>query len=350
MRLKGAFIVLLIFWVCGCFREEISEASIKKQFYSLQKEYFLKLDLRAPKSDLQTIPAFASRLSELAVRQKALLDTDKHLTKDDKEFAGLVLIYDAMFNVNVIIGLEARKLSLADFVNLGPNNASPNEQLEARAKFSVLELQHAAKLRPNDYRIAGWIAATKGEVERIHSGHISKSIEDGILQSIAKRPSFNLWTAILMLHNEPQFSKQPLVDAAMAFVQQESQGQSECMLHPDDCMSTWKAPYNLQASVTELGDVFLQQAEYDLARKRISKAMEMAEYAKGTYAVLSKPEHLELTQKWPDFDALALRMKRLTDVQNQKRAKEPLDKMSLYQRVYECSSCHGRLTLNLKKH
>lgn len=56
----------------------------------MQKDYFLKLDLRAPNQALQTIPKFSAALSTLADEQRAVLATHKNLTKDDKELAGLI--------------------------------------------------------------------------------------------------------------------------------------------------------------------------------------------------------------------------------------------------------------------
>jgi len=147
-----------------------------------------------------------------------------------------------------------------------------------------------------------------------------------------------------MLHNEPSASKQELLKAAKNFVDTANQGKGPCTLHPEDCISTWKAPYNFQAAVTELGDVFLQQAEYCLKRGDIEKAMTMAGFADGTYSQLFQPKHIEETKKWPDYDVLAMRKKRLAEIHNRRISKDSLRMMSQYQRTYECASCHGRVT------
>jgi hypothetical protein len=266
--------------------------------------YFLldSLDLRAPSQDLKRIPKFSAKLSTLADEQRSILVTNTYLTKDDKELAGLVFIYDAMFNSNIIIGVLDGKLSLSDFTKEKrfSKETTPHAELQARAKYTISELKFAANLRPNDHRIDSWIIGAKSLAEKIQTGHISKSTRAAIIKAIGARPSFNLWTAILVLHNEPPASKQELLESAKNFIDAANQGKDPCTLHPEDCIGTWKAPYNFQASVTELGDVFLQQAEYFLKKGDIEKAMTMAGLADGTYTQLYKQKHIEETKKWPD--------------------------------------------------
>jgi hypothetical protein len=329
-------LLALLFVVCA--NGNSAEETIKNQFATLQKAYFLKLDLRAPKKELQTIPAFAVKLRTLADKQRAELASNKNLTQRDKELAGLIFIYDAMLNMNIIIGINEGKLSLADF--------TPHETLLARAKYILAELKFAATLRPDDHRIDGWIVGATGIEEKLQTGHTSKATQAAILKTINARPSFNLWVAILMLHNEAPAAKQKLLQAAKNFVDAANHGKDPCTLHPQDCISTWKATYNFQGSLTELGDVFLQQAEYYLAKGDIEKSMELAGYADGTYAQLFKPQHIKQTKKWPDHDVLAIRKERLAKIHHRELAKESLIKMDQYQRVYECASCHGRVTDN----
>jgi hypothetical protein len=107
-------------------------------------------------------------------------------------------------------------------------------------------------------------------------------------------------------------------------------------------ISSWKAPFNFQASVTELGDVFLQQAEYYLSKGESEKAMTLAGYAQGTYKQLFKPTQIKQTEQWPDYSALTIRKKRLNDLQKQIIPKTNLLLIDDYQRVYVCTSCHGK--------
>ena len=343
--MKKIFIGLLALAITG-FANASPEDAIKNKFTLLQKNYFLKLDLRAPAQELSTIPTFAATFHALADEQRTLLATSKTLTTEDKELAGLVLIYDAMLNSNITIGILNGKLSLADFTKetkFAKLGATQHEELLARARYSISTLKLAATLRPNDRRIDSWVVGAKGGLENIEFGKLSKATQAAIIKSISVRPSFNLWTAILLLHNEPQSSKHALVKSAKNFVDAASEGKDACTLHPDDCNSTWKAPYNFQAAVTELGDVFLQQAEYELKKGNIKNAMMMAGYAAGTYKQLSKPEHLEISKLWPDYNVLAMRETRLRDIEKQKVPATSMHTINDYQQPYECASCHGRV-------
>jgi hypothetical protein len=343
-KYKKIFIVSLVLLLVGFTNEIPHENSIKNKFHVLQKNYFLKLDLRAPIQELKSIPTFSAELSALADEQRAILVKNKNLTEDDKEVAGLILIYDAMLNSNILIGVLDGKLRLSDFKKrFSKNSAIPHLELLARANYIISELRSAAKLRPNDHRIDSWIVGANGLLENVQTGHVSKSTQRAIIKAIGARPSFNLWTAILMLHNEPPVAKQALLKASINFVEAANQGKDACTLHPEDCIGTWKAPYNFQAAVTELGDVFLQQAEYFLKNGDIEKAMTMVGFAEGTYSQLYKPKHIDKTKRWPDYEVLMMRKERLAEVQHRKIPKHSLRTLDQYQRAYECASCHGRV-------
>lgn len=339
------FIIFMTLLLVGFANNFHNEEELKNEFHSIQKDYFLKLDFCAPNEELKTIPKFSAALSALADKQRTVLAANKNLTKDDKELAGLIFIYDAMLNSNIIIGILEGKLSFSDFTKdkiFSNDRSTQNGALQARAKYIISELKTAANLRPNDHRIDSWIVGAKSLAEKIQTGSISKSTQKAIINTITTRPSFNLWTAILLLHNEDPASNQELLQASRNFVDAANQGKDPCTLHPKDCISTWKAPYNFQAALTELGDVFLQQAEYFLTKGNIEKAMMLAGFAEGTYSQLFKPKHIEETIKWPDYEVLMMRKGRLAEIRNHIIPKDPLRSMSQYQRAYQCASCHGR--------
>lgn len=301
-----------------------ASSAIEDKFTAIQKIYFPKLNLRVPVSDLKKLPKFTDKLDALAFE----VSKQKHFnSKNEKATAGLILIYDAMFNMNIVIGITENKLILADYIkyrSYANPHVSENEELQARLQYVITELREALELRPDDHRIDSWIAANKMQAQKIKTGKISQRSKTALLNSISARPSFNLWTAILGLHNQPPESNQALLAAAKNFVDAADQGKDPCTLHPSDCISSWKAPFNFQASVTELGDVFFQQAEYYLAKGDVKKAMMLTGYAAGTYKQLFKPKRVKLTEQWPDYSALTIRKKQLKDLQKQIVPKENL--------------------------
>ncbi len=107
----------------------------------------------------------------------------------------------------------------------------------------------------------------------------SNGAAQGHLELAAEaRPTFNLWTSILLFREQPSDSPlyTRLAGEAKAFVDKMKTGDNPCTKKPEDCFNGPRAPYNFQAAVTELGDVFLRRAETYLQAGDVPHAMEMA--------------------------------------------------------------------------
>lgn len=324
-----------------------SQNRIQKTFASLQSQYFQQVNLSASPQMIHNIPAFSAKLTKLADLQRAELVAHPDLSPTDKGLAGLIFIYDAMLILDGYDAITLGKLSLADFKKVHrfakPGSADKVE-LAARVNYALSELKAAAKLRPNDRRIDGWIQGAQSILERIETGKISPQTQTAVLNAIPVRPTFNLWTALIILHDEDAASLGELAAAAKSFVDASSnKGKTDpCKDYPQDCLSGPKAPYNFQGAIVELGDIFLRRAEYYLQKGEIRNAMMMAEYADGTYAQLDLPANKAQTEKWPARDIIALRKSRLAQVMNKQVPKGPLVNQEQYQRAYQCGSCHSK--------
>lgn len=316
------------------------QATITKKFNELQPRYFESLDLRAASG----VAKFSARLNAVADEERALLLTKPVLSPSEKEQAGLIFIYDGLLTVHNNIAVENKKLTLDDLRkarHFAKHSASSKEELKARAQYAIADFEQASKLRPDDRRIDSWRLGAVANLDRIELGRLSKQTQAQILKAIALRPSFNLWTAILILHNEDASSLEKLGDAAKNFVDQMKKN-DPCKAHPTDCINGTIAPFNFQAAVVELGDVFLRRAEYYLLEDDLKNAAIMTAYAEGTYAQLEKSEHAASTKEWPDNDVLTLRKSRLEGLKKRVVNTDSLVGMELYEKAYECSSCHGR--------
>jgi hypothetical protein len=217
--------------------------------------------------------------------------------------------------------------------------------LEARAEYAVNELTVAAKLRPGDRRIDGWLAGARVSSERMRYGATSSKSLQSVLDAIPVRPTFNLWTA-LILFNQVDASS-PLYDRlageAKRFVDSVSAGADPCKERPRDCRASVHAPYNFQGALTMLGDVFLRRAEYFLKKGDIPRAMQMAGYAKGVYSQLDAPDQAKATKSWREREGLTVRQERVATVLERRLPKGDLVNSEAYRQVYECASCHGRV-------
>lgn len=316
---------------------------------ALRKEYFPMLDFRAGPKHVQEIPKFAARLSALADAERVKLAEGKLTSEAEKARAGLIFIYDAMMTTNNTIGLTQKALSLTSLIEarrFGAENADPRAELLARAAYSVKSLEDAAKLRPNDRRIDSWLAGAKIIHEKIETGDVSERALAEALATVAVRPSFNLWSAIILFKDLDEKSSYfgELLTESQKFVDAIRAGANSCKNNPEDCRNGANAPHNLQAAIVELGDVFLRGAEFFASKGDIGNAMKLSMYAQGTYKMLSSPENAEATQKWPDKEALDERLEyaKKFNPMNKQVVPGTFRALKHYQRAYDCASCHGR--------
>lgn len=326
----------------------VSAAENADPFTPLQTRYFTMLNQRASAKRLAAIPAFSAKLTALALAERAKFSSPGAGTPDARERAGLILIYDALLTTSNSIGVTQGSLKLADLRKahrFGPASGDDKTEMTARAQHAIDDLELAFKLRPDDHRIDSWLAAARIQKEKISTGDkLSEKVLTDSLDAIPVRPTFNLWTSFLLFRDQPSdtalFAR--MTGEAKGFVDKIKDGNDPCKDKPEDCGNTPIAPYNVQAAVVELGDVFLRRAETLLQAGDIPHAMQMAGYAAGSYAQLNKPEHAAETKAWPDAVAIAERLDRVHAIQSGHVASPLLDRTANYRRPYECATCHGR--------
>lgn len=317
-------------------------------FVQIQPQYFPMLDFRAGPEHLKAIPEFAARLSSLADAERTKLQSRTLTTDSEKSRAGLIFIYDALMTVNNTSATLSGTIPLADLRTARQFSAlwmGKKHEQESRMKYAIKELKAAALLRPDDRRIDSWIAASNIVLKTIREGKPSNKVLAASLDAITIRPTFNLWTSIILFRNQKAGTSlfDRLVAVSKTFVDNIQKGMDPCKDKPQDCDNGAKAPYNSQAAIAMLGDVFLRQAEYLLSQGNVPGAMEMAGYAKGTYKNLNSPQKAEQTKAWPDNQVLAARTVYLDTLKPGASIESgSFQKTSDYQRVYDCASCHGR--------
>lgn len=324
--------------------KEAAETHIINQFRAIQSQYFQEVNLSAPREQVKTIPAFSLKLNNIADLQRKALVLNPHMSESEKQWAGLIYIYDALLMIDCYEAVTWKKLTMADLVKVrrfAKPGASEKEELKARMSYALSELVAAKQLRPEDKRINGWLEGAKSNIETIETGKISKQTQAAILDMVPLRPTFNLWTALIILHNEQASKLGALAEEAKNFVDI-SEKKDPCKAFPQDCNNGPLAPYNFQGAIVELGDIFLRRAEYYLEKGDLVNAMMMTQYAKGTYEQLDLPAHAEQTKKWPAKDILALRKARLAQIEKRQIPKTALVKQEAYQRAYACGTCHSK--------
>jgi hypothetical protein len=353
LRLKSRSLVLsfLCLVTLASIACRSSSAASSDPFDDIKDHYFSKLNLHANESRMKTIPPFAARLTKLAEDEKIKFKDGQLGTSETRERAGLILIYDALMTVNNTNAAAAGQIPLSklkEAYTFDPHATTDHDEVLARYEHSLEDMELAAKLRPDDRRIDSWVAAEKLDIEKTRIGKIPSNALIASLDAIPARPTFNLWTSMLLFKEEPPDSElfARLAGESKNFVDQVRQGNDPCKSRPRDCRNGNLAPYNVQASVTILADVFLRRAASLYQSGDVPHAMEMASYAKGTYSQLQSTLHAKKTASWPDRPALKDRLQRVSDLlqsHSTKPATEPeLQRTENYRRVYECSSCHGR--------
>lgn len=348
--MKATRVVLIFGLWCLLGGGTLASTSPFEEFRSVQKDYFSRLDFRIDSDQVALIPQFAANLSDIADQARVRLSNGKISNVEQRNEAGLIFIYDALMTLNNIHAVMEGLLSL-DHLKFARRFAgvhgSRQEELVSRAQYAASELIAAADLRRDDRRIDSWLVAVKTTMEHIQTGQISNTSLSAVLDTIDVRPTFNLWTAILILNGHDASSElfTRLVAASKGFVDSSGSGNGPCALHPQDCRNGIRAPFNTQASVVVLGDVFLRKANQLIKAGDIGSGVRLASYANETFQQLFKPEHLQHTQKWPDRNGLVVRQETVAKLLTAQPVKdESLVSSDDFQRIYECSSCHGRAT------
>ena len=255
-------------------------------------------------------------------------------TEEDRARAGLVLVYDAL--------LLQRNSAHAMRGKIDPG-ALPGDATARRLR-GVQLLELARTLRPEDGRIASWLAATQGMTDAGPDGAPTPARKDQIIAAVDVEPSFNLFTAYIALRDEPAHTAQgwALFAKTRAFIDsRKCRDVTPGTREARNCTSGPLAPYNLQAATVMLGDQFLRHGEAALGRGAIPEAMELLGTAGGIYATLSSERHRATTATWSKADLLDARRQRLAALTP--GAALPGDEFwrsAAYASIYDCASCH----------
>lgn len=255
-------------------------------------------------------------------------------TDDERARAGLVLVYEAL--------LLQRNVQHAAMGKIDPRAIEGDAN--ARRRRALELLRRAQALRPQDHRIASWLAATEVMAGASASGEMTAAGKERVVAAVDPEPTFNLWTAFIALRNEPvdTLEAQALFAKTRAFLQSRKcrdvvPGTREAR----NCESGPLAPYNLQAATVMLGDQFLRRGEEALRRGTLQDAMELLGTASGIYATLATERMRDATARWskaPLLDARLRRLRSLTPGASLPSA--DFWRSRDYEALYDCASCH----------
>ena len=250
---------------------------------------------------------------------RALTDDDAdRIAPADRERVGLLFVYDAL-----LVGRD------------GPTDP-------ARRARAVDLLQRAHRLRPADRRIESWVAGAQVAYARAVGDHAAEATGvQQLLDAIDAEPTFNLWTAFIVLRDEPAGSDRfaALFAKAAAFVQSgRCRDVTPGSVDARNCKSGPLAPHNTQAAVVMLADPFLRRGEQLLHDGRVGDAMPILGTAAGILHTLSTDDNRAATDAWSARAAYVARVARLTQaMHSQAVVPDRLDNDA----VYACTACHA---------
>lgn len=314
-----------------------------KAFAALKTTYMKSLGDHAP--DDTTV---ATRMeAELLPHVEAALALDASASAASKEEAGLALIYGSLVLTRDLQGVLAGRVDgaklFAGHPYAGDTAAGTDAEIAARRDRAVKLLEAATVLRPSDGRIASWLAAARALAGT--TKELTPEAKHKVLEAVDVQPTFNLWTAYIVLRHEPVDS--PIADdlfqRTQAFLTEKkcrdvAPGSREAR----DCKSGPLAPFNTQAAVVMLGDQYLRRGEAALAKGDIPKAMPLLGTARGIYATLADDTNKAATAKWRNAGALDVRLRRLDGLKPGAPATDAAFWTSPeFDAVYECASCHA---------
>ncbi|MFO0614394.1 MAG: hypothetical protein U0414_17535 [Polyangiaceae bacterium] len=275
----------------------------------------------------------------------AALRVDAASPAATKEEAGLALVYGALVLTRDLQGILGGRVDSAKLFAAHPyaSASDVDAEIAARRDRAVKLLEAASTLRPNDGRVASWLAAAKALAGT--TKELSPEAKKKVLAAVDVQPTFNLWTAYIVLRHEPIDS--PIADElfqrTQAFLSaKQCRDVAPGSREERDCKSGPLAPFNTQAAVVMLGDQYLRRGEAALGKGDIPKAMPLLGTARGIYATLADDANQAATAKWRDRGALDVRLKRLDAL----KPGAPAPDASFwgspeFDAVYECASCHA---------
>lgn len=255
-------------------------------------------------------------------------------TDDERGQAGLVLIYDALLLQRNSAHAMRGKI----------DRAALSGDATARRHRAVELLEQAKALRPEDGRIASWLAATQGMADLSPDGSLTAARNTQVLAAVDVEPSFNLFTAYIAMRDEPPDTAdgKALFLKTQAFIAaRKCRDVEPGTREARNCESGPLAPYNLQAATVMLGDQFLRQGEDALRRGAIPEAMEWLGTADGIYATLSTDRQRAATATWSNAPLLEVRRQRIAALKPGTPLPDPeFFRSASYASIYDCASCH----------
>jgi hypothetical protein len=250
-----------------------------------------------------------------ALEMERTLDAEREKAEraGAREELGLVLVYEALL------------LQRNNAHQLGGGNDA------ARRARAVEFLKRARELRPNDGRVASWLAGASASQEQL-------------LAAVDVEPSFNLFTAFIAMRAEPIDSQngKALFAKTRSFIDaKQCREPAPGTKEERNCTSGPLAPFNTQAAVVMLGDQYMRRGEDALRKGAVPDAMPLLGTANGIYATLASDKNREKTAQWSKAPLFDVRLRRLAALKP--GAPVPNDdfwKSAEYESVYDCSSCH----------
>jgi hypothetical protein len=267
--------------------------------------------------------AMEKELGAFVQRAVAADDAGQLTTAPERESAGLALVYWAMLVLHDAHLVDAGKIAAARLYGRERYDAAGGSLADAAAvraegtarRHRVGELLvRAQRLRPDDGRIASWIAAASAHEHTLPSGSLGDPDMGKLLAAVEVDPLFNLFTAIIVMRKEPIDSPRgrALFDRTQAFLQARMcDGIVPGTKQARFCGDTPLAPWNEQAATAILSDVYARRGEDALRRGDVPAAMPALATAKALLAVLDDEAHREATSRWKHAPLVDARKKRL---------------------------------------
>jgi hypothetical protein len=274
-------------------------------------------------------------------------------TNPERESAGLAIVYWAMYTIRDTHLVDTGKIAgerLYAARRYDPSGASLADVAAVRAEGTLRRhrahdlLARAQRLRPEDGRIASWIAAASAHEHSLPGGELVDADKGALLSAVEVEPMFNLFTALIVMRKEPidaprgraLFQRtRAFLDARMC--RDPAPGSKAARI----CQDGPLAPWNEEAATVMLSDGFAQRGEDALRRGDVPGAMPLLGMAKGLLASLDDDAHRAAAPRWKYSPFADVRRKRLAALApGQPVPDASFWKSDAYDGLYSCASCH----------
>ncbi|HZS42432.1 MAG TPA: hypothetical protein VFF06_36630 [Polyangia bacterium] len=290
--------------------------------------------------------AMEKELGAFVERALAADDAGRLTTEAERESAGLALIYGAMYVLHDAHLVDQGKIAAARLYGAQADAAAVRAEGTARRHRAGELFVRAQRLRPNDGRIASWIAAAGAHEHSLPGGEIDDADKGKLFTAIEVDPLFNLFTALIVLRREPIDSPRgrALFKRTQAFLQARMckdlvPGTKQARY----CTDTPLAPGNEEAATVILADLYARNGEDALRRGDVPNAMPALATAKSLLAVLEDDAHREAGARWKYRPLVDARRKRLAALAPGQHVPDAAFWSSAaYEGMYTCATCHAK--------